>query len=135
MYRLLADISFQKDNEFFASMNQETKVEILDYMHSNFSHNKNVRRVACTNNYNCVIYGDSNVALYKFKLNITGGKSYFVVTNASDTVIKKKQALACFLRLNEFHELLPGLGLIEDPGKIRGDGHSVLFLHAAHLHA
>ena len=39
------------------------------------------------------------------------------------------------LRLNEFHELLPGLGLIEDPGEIRSDGHGVLFLYAAHLHA
>ena len=60
----------------------------------------------------------------------------------SDTVKKKaidtkksRRVPAFSLALYQGHELFSGFGLIEDPGEIRGDGHGVLFLHAAHLHA
>ena len=39
------------------------------------------------------------------------------------------------LPLDQFHELLAGLGLLEDAREVRCDGHGVLFLHASHLHA
>ena len=32
MYRLLADVTFQKDNDYFASVNQEQRIEIIDNM-------------------------------------------------------------------------------------------------------
>ena len=50
MYRLLADITFQKDNEFFASLNQEQRIEIIDRIESVLAASTNIRYLSVSGN-------------------------------------------------------------------------------------
>ena len=45
MYRLLADVTFQKDNDYFASVNQEQRIEIIDKLETHLSSNSNIKSV------------------------------------------------------------------------------------------
>ncbi len=59
MYRLLADVTFQKNNEFFASLNQENKIEIIDYFNDLFAHSNEITTALCTGDSYCE-FGNDN---------------------------------------------------------------------------
>lgn len=49
MYKLLSDVSFEKDNDFFASLNQSQRIEIIDAIESAVM--KNTKSYSRSGNY------------------------------------------------------------------------------------
>ena len=90
MYRLLADVTFQKNNEYFASLNQETKVEILQYIKEHYDYNV-IDTINCNaNNTSCTLEYSNDVKEYPLTLSLqeSSGK-WYLVFEEDNTVIKK----------------------------------------------
>ena len=56
MYKLLADITFQKENDYFASVNQEQRIEIIDKIETTLASKTNIRSVIVASNNIYFIY-------------------------------------------------------------------------------
>ena len=92
MYRLLADVTFQKNNEYFASLNQETKVEILEYLKGNYAHSYSIEDADCISK-RCDLKDGSGSTLISMSLEKQDENYYFIIRDKSNNELKKWQML------------------------------------------
>ncbi|MBE6155702.1 MAG: hypothetical protein E7164_02990 [Firmicutes bacterium] len=90
MYQLLSDVNFQKDNDYFASVNQEQRIEIIDKIETTIASDVNIKSVNYSGNK---IYFRSAVGgsvIYTLQVLADGEGKYTILEFAKGSTILNK---------------------------------------------
>ena len=89
MYRLLSDITFEKDNDFIATLNHQQRIEIIDAMQTIIQNDDAINDAVLSDDAKSLNFIDStNRVLYSFSINPNTG--VISISKAGTTLNKWK---------------------------------------------